>query len=49
MHPLAMGLLSAATQGLAIMQLPLFVLAALPVRWFVGQNLDFGLCTLALL
>ena len=37
-----------ATQGLAIMQLPLFVLAALPVRWFVGRNLNFGLCTLAL-
>jgi len=33
------------TWGLAIMQLPLFVLAALPVRWFVGQNLDFGLCS----
>ena len=36
------------SQGLAIMQLPLFVLAALPVRWFVGRNLNFGLCTLAL-
>lgn len=33
------------TWGLAIMQLPLFVLAALPVRWFVGRNLNFGLCS----
>ena len=29
------------------MQLPLFVLAAMPVRWFAGDNLDFGLCDLA--